>query len=81
VPRDTLVGQPIHRVDVRASRRFHLVGNVAVEGMLEAFNLFNHANFGSYVTQESNRLYGQPQQATAVEYQPRMLQLGLRVTF
>jgi hypothetical protein len=81
VPRDTLVGEPIHRVDVRASRRFHLVGNVSVEGMLEAFNLFNHANFGSYVTQESNRLYGQPQQATAVEYQPRMLQLGFRVTF
>jgi hypothetical protein len=81
VPRDTLVGEPIHRVDVRLSRRFRLKGWLAVEGLLEAFNLLNHANFGSYVTQESNRLYGQPQQATAVEYQPRMLQLGFRVTF
>jgi hypothetical protein len=81
VSRDTLVGEPIHRVDVRLSRRFRLGGSLAVEGLLEAFNLLNHANFGSYVTQESNRLYGQPQQATAVEYQPRMLQLGFRVTF
>jgi hypothetical protein len=81
VPRDSFVGLPIHRVDMRLSRRFRLLGSVAAEGMFEVFNLFNHQNFGSYVTTESNKAYAQPQQSTALEYQPRMLQLGFRVIF
>ena len=51
------------------------------EGLLEVFNLFNHANYGSYVTQESNRHYGQPSFNSAIAYQPRMLQLGFRFRF
>ena len=45
------------------------------------FNLFNHANYGVYVTQESNRNYGQPAQNTNLAYAPRMLQLGFRAAF
>jgi len=45
------------------------------------FNLFNHANYGSYVTAESNGNYGKPSSNTNVAYQPRMLQLGFRATF
>jgi hypothetical protein len=55
------------------SRRF--------EGILEGFNLFNYENYGSYVTQESNRNYGQPSFNSNIAYQPRMLQLGFRFAF
>ena len=74
-------GDPIHRMDVRLLRRFRLYGRASVEGSLEVFNLFNHANYGSYVTAEVSPLYGQPQQNFNAAYLPRMLQLGLRVTF
>jgi hypothetical protein len=49
--------------------------------IVEVFNLFNHANYGSYVTQESNSNYGQPSFNRNIAYQPRMLQLGFRFTF
>jgi hypothetical protein len=48
---------------------------------VEVFNLFNHANYGSYVTAESNTRYGTPSSNTNVAYQPRMMQLGFRATF
>src|SRR3970282_2299164 len=60
VPRNTLVGEPIHRVDTRLQQRIPLGGNIRVDAMFEVFNLLNHANYGSYVTNESNRLFGQP---------------------
>jgi hypothetical protein len=74
-------GNSIHRVDLRVIRRFHLYGKAAVEGSFEMFNVFNHANYGSYVTSEVSPLYGQPQQNFNVAYLPRMLQLGFRLNF
>jgi len=81
VPRNNLVGAPLHRVDLRIVRKFPLTGHVNADGILEVFNLFNHANYGSYVTQESARNYGQPTGNTNVAYLPRMVQLGFRFTF
>ena len=81
VPRTNLVGDPIHRVDLRVQRRLSLGGRAGIDGILEVFNVFNHANYGSYVTQESNTNYGQPTGNVNVAYQPRMLQLGFRATF
>jgi hypothetical protein len=52
-----------------------------MEGSLEMFNVFNHANYGSYVTAEVSPLYGQPQQNFNAAYLPRMLQLGFRVAY
>jgi hypothetical protein len=49
--------------------------------VLEVFNAFNHANYGSYVTNESNVRYGQAEYNGNVAYQPRMLQLGFRIAF
>jgi hypothetical protein len=49
--------------------------------MVEIFNVFNHANYGSYTTVESNRNYGRPTQNTAIEYQPRTMQFGFRLMF
>ena len=81
VPRNNFVGMPIHRVDTRLQRRFRLGGRVSVDGMVEMFNVFNHANYGAYVTDESSRSYGQPVQNLGIEYQPRMMQLGFRLMF
>ena len=81
VPRNDLVGKPLHRVDLRILRRFPLGGRAGIDGIVELFNAFNHANYGSYVTQESNRNYGQPTGNLNVSYQPRMLQLGFRLLF
>jgi Carboxypeptidase regulatory-like domain len=81
VPRNNFVGAPLHRVDLRIQRRFRLRGRAGIDGILEVFNLFNHENYGSYTTAESNSLYGKPSQNTNVAYQPRMVQLGFRATF
>ena len=79
--RNSLVGKPIHRVDMRVQKRLPLGGRVAVDGMFEVFNLFNHANYGAYVVNESNTEFGKPSFNDNVAYQPRMLQLGFRVAF
>jgi hypothetical protein len=81
VPRNNFVGDPLHRVDLRALRQFPILGHVRIDGIFEVFNVLNYANYGSYVTTESSRIYGRPQQNTNVAYQPRMLQLGFRLTF
>jgi hypothetical protein len=81
VPRDGMYGTPLHRVDLRVLRRFTVYGRTKAEGSLEMFNVFNHANYGTFVTQQVSPLYGQPQLNKGTAYQPRMLQLGFRVTF
>ena len=80
-PRNNLLGDPLHRVDVRIQRHFRLAGRAAVDGILEVFNLFNHENYGSYTTQESNATYGNPTFNNNIAYQPRSLQLGFRFVF
>ena len=81
MPRNNLVGDPIHRVDLRLQKRLSLGGRRTIDGIVEVFNLFNHANYGSYVTNESSSLYGQPAFNSNVAYQPRTLQLGFRTAF
>ena len=81
VPRNDFVGSPLHRMDIRLQRRFGLGGRRSVDGMVEVFNLFNHENYGSYTTVETNASYGKPAQNTGLAYQPRMMQLGFRIAF
>jgi len=82
VPRNSFVGDPVHRVDLRFQRRFALGGARAIDGIIEVFNVFNHANYGSYTTQQSvSNRYGQPSQNNNVAYQPRTAQLGFRFAF
>ena len=57
------------------------MSKVKIDGMIETYNLFNHANFGSYTTNMANMNFGRPSQNTALAYQPRMLQLGVKFTF
>ena len=81
VPRNNFVGKPIHRVDVRLQKEFKLGGRRSVEGLVEGFNLFNHANYGSYTLSESNAAYGNPSFNSNIAYQARIVQLGFRVAF
>jgi hypothetical protein len=70
----------IHRVDMRAQKRF-AVGPARVDGIVEVFNVLNRENFGSFTLNESNASFGRPTQNLNVAYQPRTLQLGFRVAF
>ena len=76
-----VVGDPLHRVDVRLMRRFNL-GQVRIDGIVEVFNLFNHENYGLY---QGNFLtgarFGTPLFLRDVAYQPRIVQLAFRVGF
>jgi hypothetical protein len=81
VPRNSFVGDPIHRVDLRIQRRFSVGPRVTVSGIAEIFNTFNRENYGSYTVVESNARYGRPTRSTNVAYEPRMIQLGFRTTF
>ena len=81
IPRNTFVGEPVHRVDIRFQERVPLPGRVSIDGILEVFNLFDRANFGSYTLNESSLAFGRPVQNTNLAYAPRTLQLGFRLTF
>ena len=81
VARDSLVGNQIARVDVRLTKTFTLKDRIRFMPMVEAFNLFNHSNFGSYSTNINVASYGTPVQNTDLAYAPRMLQFAGRIEF
>jgi hypothetical protein len=49
--------------------------------MLDIFNVFNTANYGSYGTTSGTSTYLQPAFSSNLFYQPRMLQVGVRMTY
>jgi len=81
IPRNNFKKTPLHHVDIRFYRSFKLNGRTSFEPMLEVFNLLNRANFTTWVTNESNALFGQPSSAAGITYQPRVIQLGFRARF
>jgi len=81
IPRDSFVGTPLHRVELRLLQRIPLHGRAALDGSLEVFNLFNRANIASYNLTETNVNYSKPNSSTNLAYAPRTVQLGFRFTF
>jgi len=81
IPRETFVGEPIHRVELRLLQRIPLHGKANLAGSLEVFNLFNRKNYQSYNLVESSPTFGQPNSSTNLSYAPRTIQLGFRLTF
>jgi hypothetical protein len=81
IPRNTFVGDAVHRIDIRLQQRVPIGGRLRVDGIFEVFNLFDRANFGSYTLDESSAVFLQPAQNANLAYAPRTLQLGFRVTF
>jgi hypothetical protein len=80
-PRNALRGLPLHKVDLRVSKRIKTGGNVNVELLAEVFNVFNWKNYGSYNTQLDSKTFGQPTANSGNAYVPREGQLGLRLEF
>jgi hypothetical protein len=81
VERNSFNRKAMHRVDLRAQRRFRLGSRASIDGIAEVFNLFNRANFESYVVNEQNARFGQPNAFSNIAYAPRVLQLGFRAAF
>jgi hypothetical protein len=71
----------IHRVDLRLQRRFRVGHAATFDGMLEVFNVFNHANYGSLTNNLASPAYSAPVRDANVAYAPRMVQLGFRLEF
>jgi hypothetical protein len=81
VPRRGIDRKSMHRVDLRLQRRFRLGGRVAIDGIAEVFNLFDRANYETYVRTETNARFGLPNAHSNIAYAPRVLQLGFRTQF
>ena len=80
VPRNALKGDLLQKVDVRVTKSVK-VGRVTLLGVAEVFNVFNHANYGSYNAVVSSPTFGAPQANTGNAYRPRTGQLAFRVQF
>jgi hypothetical protein len=78
IPRNSVVNDPIHRVDLRLQWRLR-VGRASVEPLVEVFNLFNSTNF-TRTWVELNPRYGQATGQSAGNVY-RQVQLGFRTTF
>jgi hypothetical protein len=81
IPRNSFVGTPLHRVDARFQQRITLGGRRSIDGILEVFNLFDHANYGSFTTDVDSTLYATPVYNADVAYAARSVQLGFRLAF
>jgi len=81
VHRDSFYGQPIYRVDTRLQKTVTLKERYRLVGIFEVFNLFNHANYGSYQTSIVLATFGQPAANTNLAYAARTLQLAGRFEF
>ncbi len=81
VPRNSFDRSDLHRVDTRLQKRFRLTSRVTFDAIAEVFNLFNHANYNSFVVNESAANYRAPVYDSNIAFQPRTMQFGFRTTF
>ena len=65
-------------LDLRVSRRFDF-GNYSVEGILDAFNVFNSSNFRT--PSVTNLIFNFDGTVTSGVGDPRQLQLGVKVAW
>jgi hypothetical protein len=86
IPRNALQGLPLHKVDFRLTKDFVLVGRLKATIIGEVYNLFDHANYGSYSGSLSTNAatlanFGKPNQNLGNAYVPREGQLAFRLGF
>jgi hypothetical protein len=81
--RNSLRGRPIQRVDSRLQETIPVHERYKVILAVEAFNLFNHSNYGNYVTSVNLATYGNPASTSGspVEFAARQLQFIGRFQF
>jgi hypothetical protein len=87
IPRNALVGLPLHKVDLRLTKDIAIHGTTKLSLIGEVYNLFDHHNYGSYnvnlnaTVAATTALFGQPQQNTGNAYVPRQAQFAARLSF
>jgi hypothetical protein len=86
IPRNALWGLPLHKVDLRLTKEVALVKRLKATLIGEVYNLFDHANYGSYngvlsTSAATLANFGKPQQNTGNAYIGRQGQLAFRVSF
>jgi hypothetical protein len=81
IPRNALVGLPLHRFDLRFSKDVNLGHGVKATGIAEVFNLTNHENYGAYNSQINTAGFGDPRQNLLNAYQARVWQLAFKLSF
>ena len=85
--RNALYGRNVYRLDTRLQERHKFGDRYSAVVAVEAFNLFNHSNYGSYNAAITSSAYATPTQTTAaatgvpVEWRPRSLQFLARFEF
>ena len=79
--RNILRGPGAAEVNFSMAKNFPIGERARFQFRFETFNLFNHANFGSYTTTENSAVYGKPTANTNLAYAPREAQFGFRLTF
>jgi len=78
IARNSFVGKPIHRADVRLLKSFALGARRRVDGMLDLFNAFNHAQFNNPSGNVSSSIFGQ---VTTTRIAARITQLSASFNF
>lgn len=81
VERNQQRGKPIHKVDLRLSKEIKLGGSMRLSGIAEAFNIFNHANYGNYQILVNTTTYGKPIQNSSNTYLPRSAQFAFKLSY
>jgi hypothetical protein len=79
---DQLVGRPIQRIDANLAKDITFSDHLKAIVQVEAFNVLNHSNYGSYNGSITSPAYGQPASTSGtLSYYPRMLQFSARLQF
>ena len=88
IPRNALVGLPLHKVDLRLTKDIKLVGTTKISLIGEVYNLFNHHNYGSYNSDAERHRRRRPPRSSASRtqntgnaYVPRQAQFAFRLSF
>lgn len=82
VDRNSFRGLPNERIDVNLAKVFTFHERFKVTPAVEAFNLFNHSNYGSYNTVITSSGYGAPTATSGVlAFFARQLQFSARLDF
>jgi hypothetical protein len=81
IERNSFDRTDLHRMDLRLQKRFRVSNRVTLDGIAEMFNIFNHANYNSFVTNEAAANYRAPVYDSNIAFQPRTAQFGFRTTF
>jgi hypothetical protein len=81
IDRDFYYGHSIQRLDLRLSKTFSVKDRFRFIPIVEAFNLFNHSNFGTYNLSATTASFGTPGQNADLAFASRMLQFAGRFEF